>query len=160
MPRSARALPTLLACAALLGACATTGPETVEALRAANPVRLGAAEMRALVPGARVVYTNPAGVGSVWWNRDDGSLSATRDRIGLAAVTGSGRWWLRADEGDPVYCTSITWQSGTSSWTEGTCHALWRVGETLYGASAYAPGTQRVARYRFQHPFGKPQAPQ
>jgi hypothetical protein len=142
---------TPVACALLLAACASTGPDTVDALRAGPATRLGAEELKTLIPGARVVYTDPRGTTSTWWNNDDGTLTATQDRTTLAIVSGRGRWRLGADA---TYCIAIEWQSGaTGRWFESNCHQLWRLEDTYYGAAPGAAGPQRPARFRFQHPI-------
>jgi hypothetical protein len=149
--RPPRLVIVLVCLAMLLSACATPGPATVSALRAAAATPIGDEEMKALLPGARVVYTSRRGVTSTWWNTAGGTLTATQDRTTLSVVMGHGRWWQREDA---TFCFEIQWQAGPSSrWSERNCDQLWRVGDDIFGAWPLAADQQPLTRYRFQHPI-------
>lgn len=133
--RRALLAPALgLAAALALAGCATQAPATRQDMLARGAERLQWGELNAMLPGARIVMTGNTGIPVAWTNREDGSLTAVPERVGLFSWIGRGRWWLTPGA---AFCTEIDWQSTTGS--EGKpriCWHLYRLGAVHYGVQA------------------------
>ena len=103
-------------------------------VKAGNGVRLSADELRALMPGAKVVSRTQAGSTRRWENRADGTFTATTDGRGQtggrnAYATANGTWRV-TDDGQ--LCVKIPWPRSADDW----CRYMFRLGDKYYGVRA------------------------
>jgi len=131
----------IAACVTFVAACAgapsqtqTEPPRTKGELLRAGAIALDEPDLQRLMKGARVRVVPPDGVGRVWVNRENGTLSATRDRREVWSANGTGTWRLDGN----TYCVHVNWQTGAQSWVERNCGFVYRLGERLYGVSTQA----------------------
>jgi hypothetical protein len=104
-------------------------PVTVRDVLERAPQPLPEGEVRALVGGAAIATRSSDGRGFSLTNRDDGTVSAVRDRTGLESTSGVGRWFVR----DGRYCALLRWQTAAVSFGDGFCFAVHRVGDAYFG---------------------------
>ncbi len=131
-PLARRSFVALAVLVALTG-CATQvqAPATREEMIGRGAQRLQYDELEVMLPGARMTMIGSIGIQAAWTNREDGSLTAVPDRVGLAAWIGRGKWWLARNG---AFCTEIEWQAGTvSQGTRRGCWHLYRLDEDYFG---------------------------
>lgn len=117
----------------LLGFCALANAQvlTLAEVKAKNGVQLSAADLKQLMPDAKVVTRTVAG-STRRWNNGNGTFVASSDGMGLCqgsfcGGTGQGTW--RIDEAQGTYCVTIQWARIHEDW----CRYIWKVGDTFYG---------------------------
>ncbi|HUH92407.1 MAG TPA: DUF995 domain-containing protein [Casimicrobiaceae bacterium] len=103
-------------------------------VRAAHGVRLGAQELRELMPEAKVVSRTAAGSTRRWQNRPDGTFAATSDGRGQSGgrnsyATAEGTWRV-TDEGK--LCVKIPWPRSPDDW----CRYIFRLDGKYYGVGS------------------------
>lgn len=84
-----------------------------------DAVRLTAEELRAFLPGTKVVHHNKAGSLRRWVNHPSGSFVASSDNkkfgnaLGTQAASAPGKWNV-TDDGK--YCIAIEWGRVSENW--------------------------------------------
>ena len=126
------------AVAAGLSAAAAAQVPTYSDVKARNGVQLTTADLRQLVPGAKVVSRTQAGSTRTWENKLDGTLNATTDGRGVSggrnAYTQSPGTWQVTEGGR--YCVKIPWPRSPDDW----CFYMFRVGDKYYGVGRLDDG--------------------
>ena len=117
----------------VLGLCtgAVAQAPTYADVKAKSGVQLTAADLKELMPGAKVVSRTQAGSTRTWENKPDGTLQASTDGRGVTggrnAYTQSPGTWQVTDGGR--YCVKIPWPRSPDDW----CYYMFRVGDKYYG---------------------------
>ena len=116
-----------------LGFCSTSfaAMETLADVKANGGVELSAADLKELMPGAKVISRTQAGSTRTWQNKLDGTLSASSDGRGVTGgrngyATGEGTWKI-SDNGR--WCVKINWPHLVDDW----CRVMYKVGGKYYG---------------------------
>jgi hypothetical protein len=106
---------------------------TLADAKARNAARLSLADLRQLMPGAKVVSHAEQGDTRVWQNKANGTLVASTDSwdgssFGRDVLSGAahGTWGI-GEEGS--YCVSIQWSSSEEDW----CRYIFQLGDRYYG---------------------------
>lgn len=91
---------------------------TLADVKAKNATQLTAAELRELLPDAKVVEQTDGGSTHRWQNKADGTFVASSDGRGSnggrnSFVTGSGTW--RVTE-DAKVCVTVKWPTNPEDW--------------------------------------------
>jgi len=100
---------------------------TLAEVKAKSGVQLSAADLKALMPDAKVINHTVAG-STRRWNIGSGTFVASSDGMGLtmghsAPSSGQGTW--RIDEGRGTYCVTIQWRIIHEDW----CRYFFKVGD-------------------------------
>lgn len=108
----------LFAASMMVCAFASSQELTLAELKAKNAAQLTAAELRELMPGAKVVEQTAAGSTHRWQNKPDGTFIASTDGRGSnggrnSFVTGAGTW--RVTE-DAKLCVTVKWPTNPEDW--------------------------------------------
>jgi hypothetical protein len=125
----------IIAAALALGLCTDAAAQitTYVDVKAKNGVQLATADLKQLMPGAKVISRTQAGSTRTWENKPDGTLSASTDGRGVSggrnAYTQSSGIWRVSDEGR--YCVKIPWPRSPDDW----CFYMFKVGDKYYGVS-------------------------
>lgn len=116
-----------------LGFCTLAGAQvsSFADVKAKGGVQLGAADLKELMPGAKVISRTPTGSTRSWSNKPDGTFVASSDSRGFSTgrtvyVTASGTWRV-SDEGR--FCVKIQWTTIQEDW----CRLMFKVGDKYYG---------------------------
>ena len=116
-----------------LGLCSFAGAQvsSFADVKAKGGVQLSAADLKQVMPGAKVISRTQAGSTRTWQNKPDGTFVASSDSRGFAGgrtypVTASGTWRV-SDEGR--LCVKIQWQASQDDW----CRFMFKVGDKYYG---------------------------
>ena len=130
----------IAAAVVILGACSVAAAQapTYADVKAKNGVQLTTADMKQLMPGAKVVSRTQAGSTRTWENKQDGTLNASSDGRGVtggknAYASGTGTWRV-TDEGQ--YCVNISWPRNADDW----CRYMFKVGDKYYAVSRMDDG--------------------
>ncbi len=115
-------------------------------LRAQNGVQLSAADLKQLMPGAKVVHRTEAGSTRDWTNDPEGTFIASSDN-GASTVhrrpsQAKGTWHV-GDNG--TYCVTLEWRTASENW----CRYIFRVGEKFYGVSTIANRAAKAQEFEF-----------
>jgi hypothetical protein len=91
-------------------------------------VQLNTADLKQLMPNAKVVSRTIAGSNRTW-NNGSGTFIASSDGRGSNNVprTGQGTW--RIDDKQGTYCVTIKWPRVHEDW----CRYIFKVGDKFYG---------------------------
>ena len=116
-----------------LGLCSLASAQALSyaEVKAKNGTQLSAADLKQLMPGAKVVSPTAAGSTRTWHNEPDGTFSAASDGRGSAGgrnayATGPGTW--RVTE-DGKLCVKIQWPVNQDDW----CRFIFKAGDRYYG---------------------------
>ena len=133
-----------IAAAFFLGTSSLAGaqPTTFAEVKSKNGVQLSAAELRELMPGAKVVNRTPAGSTRHWENKPDGTFSASTDGRGFAgtrnAHASAPGTWRVTDNGR--LCVKIQWTRPVDDW----CKYIFKVGDKYYGVNRLDDNAQTM----------------
>ena len=91
---------------------------TLAELKAKNATQLTAAELRELLPDAKVVELTDGGSTHRWQNKADGTFIASTDGRGSnggrnSFVTGAGTWQVTEDA---KLCITVKWPTNPEDW--------------------------------------------
>ena len=118
-----------------LGFCALAGAQvsSFADVKGKGGAQLSAADLKDLMPGAKVISRTQAGSTRTWTNKPDGSFIASSDGRGSAGsrnayATAPGTWRV-SDEGK--LCVKIQWQVNQDDW----CRFMFKIGDKYYGVS-------------------------
>ena len=123
----------IAAAAVAVGLCTAVSAQvpTYADVKAKNGVQLTTAEVKDLMPGAKVVSRTQAGSTRTWENKPDGTLNASTDGRGVSggrnAYTQSPGTWQVTDGGR--YCVKIPWPRSPDDW----CFYMFKIGDMYYG---------------------------
>lgn len=120
-------------------------------LQARNAVQLSVAELKALLPGAKVKNLTRQGSIRHWTNESNGEFVASTDGKGGYGSAGSGvgrtstgaGTWHVADNG--TYCVQIEWKRTSEQW----CRYIFRMEDKYYGVKSLKDGASVAYEYEF-----------
>lgn len=101
---------------------------TLADAKAKGAVQVSAADLKALLAGAKVVNQSPTGSTRSWDNRADGDLVASSDGRGNnppRSISGNGTW--KVDD-NGAYCVQIRWTTLTEAW----CRYVYKAADKYY----------------------------
>ena len=112
---------------------ATAQIATYADVKAQAGVRVDGAELKQLMPNAKVLSRTQAGSTRSWQNNADGTFTATSDGRGSSGgsnsyATAAGTW--RVNESGQL-CVAIKWPRNPDDW----CRTMFRVGSKYYGVA-------------------------
>jgi hypothetical protein len=122
-----------IAAALALGLCTCAAAQITSYadVKAKNGVRLSTADLKQLMPGAKVISRTEAGSTRTWENKPDGTLNASTDGRGVSggrnAYAASPGTWQVTDGGR--FCVKIPWPRSPDDW----CFHMFKVGDKYYG---------------------------
>ena len=121
----------------LFGASTVAGAQalTLADVKAKKATQLTADELRALMPGAKVVSRTPQGSTRYWQNKPDGIFTASSDGRGSCGgrncpSTGAGTWRVQ-DNG--TLCVTIKWPTISEDW----CRYVFTAGDKYYAVGKH-----------------------
>ena len=125
-------LRMIVAISLVAGVVADVQALTLAEAKAQNAVRVSGAELKQLMPGAKVVERTTAGSTRTWRNKPDGTFVASSDSKGRLAgralpAAGNGTWRVG---GNGNYCVTIHWSGMVS---EDWCRYMFRLDGKYYG---------------------------
>lgn len=114
-------------------------PAVLRDLEPLIPVQLTAAELRELLPGAKLIRRLDNGNTHIWTNEPDGTFIISSDNRSTTGryASAPGKWNV-TDDGR--YCIRIEWRTTTDDW----CRFVLRVSDDHYLVKALKPGTEKV----------------
>jgi len=125
----------IAATAITVGMCAGAAAQaaTYAEVKARSGVRLSTADLKQLMPGAKVVSRTQAGSTRTWENKPDGTLTASSDGRGSfggrnSYATANGTWRVT---GEGRFCVTIKWPVNPDDW----CRYMFKVGDKYYAVS-------------------------
>lgn len=117
--------------AAGLCSCAGAQVVTYAEVKAKSGTQLSTADLKQLMPGAKVVSRTAAGSTRRWENKADGTFSATTDGRGSSggrnAYASAPGTWRVTEEGK--LCVKIQWPTAQDDW----CRYIVKAGDLYYG---------------------------
>ena len=119
---------------------------TLNDIKTQNGVQLSVAELKQLMPNAKVV-SYFSGSARHWTNEPDGKFVASSDvrrdptKPVKGAANAQGTWHV-GDNG--TYCVTLEWPRRSESW----CRYIFKVGEKYYGVKSTTDET--VTAYEFE----------
>ena len=130
----------IAAAAVAVGLCTGVSAQvpTYADIKAMNGVRLATADLKELMPGAKVISRTQAGSTRTWENKLDGTLNASSDGRGVTggknAYASAAGTWRVTEEGQ--YCVNIPWPRAIDDW----CRYMFKVGDKYYAVSRMDDG--------------------
>ncbi len=101
---------------------------TLGDVKAKNAVQLSAADLKTLLPGAKVVNQVPTGSTRSFSNAAGGDLVASSDGRGNnppRVISGNGTWKI---DDNGTYCVQIRWPTQTEAW----CRYVFKAADKYY----------------------------
>jgi hypothetical protein len=114
-------------------------PSVLRDLEPLSPTPLTAAELKELLPGAKMTRRIPSGNTHNWTNDPDGTFIISSDNSSTTGryVTARGTWSVSPDG---RYCIRVEWSRSTDDW----CRFVLRTTDGYYLVKALKPGTETV----------------
>lgn len=145
MFRVAFLIVAVVACIAPTGA-ATVQVTTYADVKAQGGARVDGAELKLLMPDAKVISRTQAGSTRSWHNNPDGTFSASSDGRGTSGgrntySSAPGTWRV---DGEGRLCVTIQWPRNPDDW----CRFIFRVG-TLYYAVGRLNDNAEASEFEF-----------
>jgi hypothetical protein len=125
----------IIATVLTLGLCSGAAAQvaTFADVKAKSGVQLSTADLKQIIPGAKVISRTQAGSTRTWENKPDGTLNASTDGRGVSggrnAYASSPGTWQVTDGGR--FCVKIPWPRSPDDW----CFYMFKVGDKYYGVS-------------------------
>jgi hypothetical protein len=137
--------PIILVSALVLAAVAHADEPRLSDLRAQNAVQLSAADLRQLMPGAKVKSVHDNGSAPNWKNNPDGKFMASSDvrgKLKTLSQASPGTW--RVDDAG-TYCVTIEWPKLTEDW----CKYIFKVNGKYFGVNSLTKPNVKALEFEF-----------